>query len=442
MHKKRSIKLPLYKGATPLKFDRVTMPGTKYAWLLAVLFCCYGNGIAQPVKPLYVKDAKAENRTRLYKSLVAGISRNLSMPLNDSTEENWMDAFYSIELLRYRSPWVEGRIHEGFKSIHERSVYYQRSLIEMLYDSYPATFEKEVQALLDSTADAKVLAGCAAYLLKKGEGYKKAVEKNAARFRNTDTANPVITMMMGNLQYAPPVRASMSELLHHSFFKNATIVFSLQRKNRNFPGRVIVRDSSGNFVQDEGGNVFSVPQLARSISNMPGYISNGNTPQGIFRMYGMDVSKSSFIGPTPNIQLTMPFETSIRHFMNDSSIADSVWTEAWYRKLLPENWQACFPLYESFYAGKAGRTEIIAHGSAVDPAYYRGQPYYPITPTLGCLCTKELWNEQDGTRKESDQQKLVDAVNRAGGANGYYIVIELDDEQRAVEINDIRPLLK
>lgn len=424
-----------------MKYSTVIMPGTKYICLLAILLCCYGNVIAQPAKPLYVKDATTENRTRLYKSLVAGISRNLSLPLSDSTEENWMDAFYSIELLRYRSPWVESRIHEGFKGIQARSVYYQRSLIEMLYDAYPGSFEKEVKTLLDSTANAKLLAGCAAYLLRNRAAYQKAVENNVSRFFNADTSNPVVYMTKLNLENTPAIRAGMSELLHQPFFNKATIVFSLQRKNRNFPGRVIVRDSSGNFVQDDYGNLFSVPQLARSISNMPGYISNGNTPQGIFRMYGMDVSRSSFIGPTPNIQLTMPFETSIRHFMNDSSITDSVWTEAWYRKLLPENWQAYFPLYESFYAGKAGRTEIIAHGSAVDPAYYRGQPYYPITPTLGCLCTKELWND-DGTRKESDQQKLVDAVNKAGGADGYYIVIELNDEQRAVEINDILPLLK
>jgi hypothetical protein len=205
---------------------------------------------------------------------------------------------------------------------------------------------------------------------------------------------------------------------------------------------VIVRDSAGNFVKDAYGNVFSVPQLARSISNLPGYISNGNTPQGIFRMYGTDVSKSIFIGPTANIQLTMPFETGIQHFMNDSAITDSVWTEDWYKKLLPASWKNYFPFYETYYAGKAGRTEIIAHGTTVDPSYYRGQIYYPLTPTLGCLCTKEIWNEEDGTRKQSDQQKLIDALEKAGGADGYYIVIELNDEQRAVDINDILPLLK
>jgi hypothetical protein len=100
------------------------------------------------------------------------------------------------------------------------------------------------------------------------------------------------------------------------------------------------------------------------------------------------------------------------------------------------------PFCETFFAGMAGRTEIIAHGSTVDPSYYKGTLYYPLTPTLGCLCTKEMWDGETGKRKQSDQQKLVDALQQAGGADGYYIVVELNDEQRAVELNDLLPYLQ
>jgi len=61
---------------------------------------------------------------------------------------------------------------------------------------------------------------------------------------------------------------------------------------------------------------------------------------------------------------------------------------------------------------------------------------------MGCLCTKEIWNEEDGKRITSDQQQLVNAIQLAGGPNGYYIVIELNDEQRPVTPEDILPLLK
>ena len=89
----------------------------------------------------------------------------------------------------------------------------------------------------------------------------------------------------------------------------------------------------------------------------------------------------------------------------------------------------------------AGRTEIIAHGTTVDPSFYSGKAYYPFTPTAGCLCTKELWDE-NGKRIFSGQQKLTNAVKQAGGADGYLIVIEIDDAQRAVTINEVLPYLQ
>jgi hypothetical protein len=36
----------------------------------------------------------------------------------------------------------------------------------------------------------------------------------------------------------------------------------------------------------------------------------------------------------------------------------------------------------------------------------------------------------------------VDAVKSAGGANGYCVVIEIDDQQKPVSLKDILPFLK
>ena len=98
-------------------------------------------------------------------------------------------------------------------------------------------------------------------------------------------------------------------------------------------------------------------------------------------------------------------------------------------------------MLQSYFAGKAGRTEIIIHGTTVNPEYYRQQPYYPLTPTMGCLTSKEIWDEATGRRAESDQQKIIQALIAAGGANGYTIVVNIDDEQRPVMLADLLPLL-
>ena len=411
-------------------------------FIIAVLFTV----IAQPAtEVLYAKDTKTANREKLYKNLVNNaITKNLSVPLTDSTEENWIDAFNAMELIRYKSPWTDSRIQEAFKGAEKRSDDFQRSLVELVNSMYPFDFSKEVNKLMNTGITEKVFAMCAEYTAAAQPALIPEIKTRAKQWFIKDKENAIIKTLCYRLDHYTDknVLPSLKEILHQSFFKNAVVVYSFQRKNRNYPGLVIVRDSAGNFTKGLYTDFFYVPQLARSISNLPGYLSNGNTPQGIYRMFGFAVSRSNFIGPTPNIQLTMPVETSIQHFMNDSSITDTVWTETWYKKLLPSPWQNYMPFYESFYAGKAGRTEIIAHGTTINPSYYKGQPYYPLTPTLGCLCTKEIWNEEDGSRSISDQQQLVDTIQLAGGANGYYIVIELNDEQRPVTIEDILPFLK
>jgi len=74
--------------------------------------------------------------------------------------------------------------------------------------------------------------------------------------------------------------------------------------------------------------------------------------------------------------------------------------------------------------------------------YYIKQPYYPLTPTQGCLTSKEVWDENTGIRTQSDQQLLINSMIKAGGADGYAIVINIDDEQRPVLLYDIVPMIE
>lgn len=401
----------------------------------------------QPQAPVYYKGAVREQRNILYRNIVQyTITRNLSLPLRGDTEENYTDAFWAMELLRYKSPWTDSRIITAFDSIEKRTTPFQKALLELAYAIYPTRFLNQVTLLLNNTTDAKVFALSAEYLLRNNK-YPIAsfnVENKKQQLIKSTQDEAIIRQLLNRIQNPLHPKSSLpiAQVISKDFLKNNIILYSFQRRNRNYPGLALVRDSTGNFIIDETGEVFSVPQLARSINNLPGYLTNGNTPQGIFRMYGFDTSKTTFIGPTTNIQLTMPFETSLPHFFNDSTITDTVWTEEWYKKLLPAGLRNSEPLFESFYAGKAGRTEIIAHGTTVDPAYYTGQPYYPQTPTMGCLCTKEIWSDADGRRLQSDQQKLVNALQVAGGPHGYCVVIEIDDAQKPVTIQEILTLLK
>jgi hypothetical protein len=298
-----------------------------------------------------------------------------------------VDAFGGIALLHYTSPWIDGRINIAFDSLEKRSTYFQRALLELAYTRYPTLYTKQVNQLLQSCRDAKIFAMCAEYLLlnkQQSRGQLLSLIKKRQLVR-TEQDEAILSQLASRLEEPLNQRSSvpLSAIIHPGFLKNRTVLYSFQRHNRNYQGLAMIRDSLGNFVRSGDGSIFSVPQLARSLNNLPGYLTNGNTPQGIFRMFGFDTSKTYFIGPTTNIQLTMPVETSIMHFFNDSTITDTVWTEEWYKKLLPANLKQYRPLLETFYAGKAGRTEIIAHGTTIDPELYAGRTILPADTNHG-----------------------------------------------------------
>jgi hypothetical protein len=402
---------------------------------------------AQYDVPLYTSYTTEAARAKMNERLIKNsITKNLLLPLSDSTEENWEDAFDAMEVMNYHSPFVQSKVEAAFDSIGVRSVSFQRALMELAYANYPGKFIMQTNVLLEETTDPKIFAVCAEYLLqhKKTDAEKQILSKKLLeKFTDTAYKNPVLFMLSTRLKSADvnqqPVHEVLKDIVSKNFLPGQIVMYSFQRKNRDYPGMVLIRNADGNFVRDSSGNLFHLPQLARSISNLPGYLRNGNTPQGIFKMFGFGVSMSNFIGPTANVQMGMPVELSIQKFFDDSTILDSAWTIGWYQKLIPKKLQSYLPLYDSYYAGLAGRSEIIAHGTTIEPDYYAGKPYFPLTPTQGCLCTKEIWN---GKRLESDQQKLVNGLLEAGGANGYCVVIEIDDKQAPVAIKDLLPYLK
>jgi hypothetical protein len=432
----------------PLSIITAHLPFT-FAIMLCVITC---NATAQNDTTPVVKNTIKANRIKTYTNIINNsITKNLNLPLTDSTEENWEDAFYAMELINYKQPWVLQKVKIAFDGIEKRSEDFQRALLELCYTNYPTAYKEEVYTVIAKTFKAKIFAMAAEYLVQLDKeqalpllmtGYMRFPVIKA--LDSTESAKAILEVLESQVfgKVDKKFNNKIKELFKKDYLPSNTIVYSIQRKDRNFPGLVIVRGKDGNFITDETGTIFSVPQLARSITNLPGYLTNGNTPQGIFRMNGFDISKSNAIGPTENIQLVMPFETSVRYFLKDSSVTDTAWTPELYERLLPKTLQKYQPLFQTYYASAIGRTEIIAHGTTVDLEYYKGQTYYPYTPTQGCLCTKEIWSDKDGKRIISDQQKLVAAVKKAGGANGYLIVIEIDDQQKPVSINEILPYLK
>lgn len=385
-----------------------------------------------------------KNRYTLERTLNQNvIEKNLSLPITDSTESKWNSAFFALQYLQKHSPWIDNRIRYAVTEMHKRSPEFQRGLLELIYGMYPKPFHQEVAALLEQTDHPKVLAMAAHYLLlQPTPSLKETLIERVTQHIRKLHENPWMEQLLFHLTGVTATPPPILPFLHPDYLKGQVLVISLQRKNRNYPGLAIVRNRDGQFIKDSLGNLITIPQLARSLSGLPGYLTNGNTPEGILRMDGYGISKAGAIGPTTNLQLTLPMEYDARHFYRDSVQVDSIGHIDLYKQLLPDRWKNYFPVYEAYYAGKAGRHEIIAHGTTVKPSYYRSKSYFPFTPTLGCLCTNESWDDATGKRLESDQLKLVHAVEKAGGPDGYLIVLNLDDKQAPVDPEEIFALLK
>ncbi|WP_143075819.1 hypothetical protein [Parafilimonas terrae] len=417
----------------------------KYCFLIAALLFSAAVS-AQPPMPddmvfsrVTTKDAKAAR----YRYLAdTAIKQYLLDPLNDDNEGEWNDALWAMELLQYKDAFTRQKLGIAWNKAAQLSAYFQKNLLETTFSLYKTEFKTQALQLMQQTKSTAIFIRCAEYVLRadsvKGKQVVAALIKQKFPYDNS-----IGMRLLKSRIYAgkPQQRPPMYDIFDSSFLPGKTVIYSLQRSNRDYAGLVLIRKPDGTFLKDPAGGFFHTSQLARAITNYPFYITNGNTPQGILRFSGFDVSRLLYIGPTQNLQLQLPFEITASSFFADSNYIDSSWSLGLYASLLPASWKNYNNIYESFYAGQIGRNAIIMHGTTIDPQFYKDQTYYPQTPSLGCLCSFEDWNE-DGYRTVSNQQKIVNAINDIGIGEGYVVVIDIDDKRSNVDISEVLPLLK
>ncbi len=319
------------------------------------------------------------------------------------------------------------------------------AFLESVFGLYPGTFAPEIKKLLAKEKQSKLFAMEAAYLLEKdtSAGNKAYLLKLvAARFADY-TKNTVLLELRDYInnhnKYLQTTTPPIIDFFNNQKTLHQKTIYSFQRWNRDYPGLAIIQNTNGSFAKDSSGKLAVFRQLARAAGNLPYFITDGNTPQGIYSITGLRVSQNHFLGPTPNIQMVMPFEDD-QAFWGDSydSRKDALGN---YLGLFPASWQNYRPITEVFYAGKAGRSAIICHGTTLNPRYFTGKPYYPISPTLGCLCAAETWDASNGKLKESDQLRLVNTFLATPEDNGYVIVINLNNKQLPVSRLEIEQLV-
>lgn len=361
------------------------------------------------------------------------IEKNLLNNTVNWADSDYLGAFWAMGLMNYRSEAIDTVIAGFTGKLSCCSGDFQRAYLELIFQLYPYAFNSEIERFSQKTDNPELYAMAIHYLLRNETAKSKQVFQKALIEKFPDwEQSPILTMLNYDLSSQPNSLPPLLDLLKHDF-GNRVVVFSIQYRNRDYPGKVLIRGADGKFICDEQGKLFSIPQLARSVSALPGYITNGNSPQGIYSIEGISFSENVFIGPSPNIVLKMPFETTPSRFFHKIFFKKK-WHFELYRKLLPESWQDYQPIYESWCAGKAGRSEIIAHGSTINPEFYSNLQCYPMTPSLGCLTAHEEWSPVTGQCLTSNQIDFVNQLIKADGLAGYLILVEIEDSNEPIDI--------
>ncbi len=386
-------------------------------------------------------------RQRLDKDLRENtIGRTFSQELTKENEHRFESACWALAQFQFRNEKVEmglGKMSASYDSLEYDT---KRAFLEASYALYPTQYKERIRKLLETETHPKLFAMQAVYLYRLNpsvETQNEVLLKMVEQFPDYEQI-PLLTALQYYLQNEHTNRKkplpSIKELLSHYKKMGLKVILSFQRWDRDQPGMALIQNADGSIVRRADGRPLLFEQLARSGSSLPYFLTNGNTPQGLYSITGTAVAHNNFIGPTPNLQMIMPFEDSMHRFYHYTKEPLTDTLQA-FLQLWPPSWRNYTPIKESYTAGRIGRSEIIAHGTTIDPEYFKNQPYYPLTPTLGCLCAKELWNVTSGKLLVSEQFNLYSAFTATPGQKGYLIVINLDDQHKPVSREEVEKLI-
>lgn len=396
--------------------------------------------------PYTVKNEQAQKRRA---QVVKHANDLLTLPIGKDEDTAYpLDvALWNVSQFMVRTPASDSgvaRLVAGFDQLHEGT---QRSLLEVIYGMYAGEFTTQMQRIAGNATHPRTFAMAALhwYRAQPTPANRQWILQQLPRLQ----ANDKQKSMLGSLQrylYRDTLSTTLpalDSLFAHQQQHGFKVVYSFQRGDRDYPGLVAIQQADGRFARDAQGKLRLFVQLARSASNMPYFLTNGSTPQGLFVIQGTAISKNVFIGPTPNLQTAMMFEVPTPRFTHYMPIVFNAPPETIYRSYFPQNWQQWSGLMEAYEAGRAGRGEIIAHGSTIDPEWFAGKPFYPLSPTLGCLSGLELWNGNNGKIDRSDQFDMVDVfLKLPGGDKGYLMVINLDNKSQPVTPEEVEAFVQ
>lgn len=192
------------------------------------------------------------------------------------------------------------------------------------------------------------------------------------------------------------------------------------RRDRKFIGRMVLLNSDGSVKRN-----WSLPALCKGRANKPFYVSNGQTPCGIYQIDSVmpKANEKKLFGNNRRLKLEFESKETLESLFDELLLEHHFWKEA-------------------IIAKELGRSLLRIHGTGLkNNNFFSG--HYPHVTTSGCVSMRE-------TSKEDHQRELLDSLMKSlnletNFANevlikGTLVVVELDESKKAVESKDIEDL--
>jgi hypothetical protein len=418
-----------------------------FSTMLSLGFISAGAQLIYPKEKIYspvtiANEASAKRRADVIKK--ANDLNTLPIEKDDEASFNLDVGLWGIAQFRVRTPQSDSGIARLLNNYDQLTESTQRALLEATYALYPQDFINTMKSIALRAGHPRnfAMAALHVYRAEPTEATRQWIRQRIKQVSGNENQQIMLQVLSRYITGEnPQPMPSFDSLFARQQVHGYKMVYSFQRANRNYPGLAVVQFAGGNFARDSMGQIKMFVQLARSGSNLPYFLTNGSTPQGLYTITGTAISSNVFIGPTPNLQTAMMLEVTPAVFAHYFPIVYNAPPERIYRSYFPENWQNWPGLMEAYDAGRIGRSEIIAHGSTIDPEWFAGETYYPLSPTLGCLAGLELWNKKTGRIDRSDQLDLVNTFIETKGSQGFMMVINLDDKKAPVTREEVEALV-
>lgn len=401
---------------------------------------------AQSVFPQARTDARLEHRQQQVNQIRSENFDLSQRPISAANADYWQNLLWTTAVVEPQAAYVDQAI-ASILTLTMPDVAAEREIVKaalqvgtQLYLSHPSFYTSVGQQFYQIAAfspNPEWTAMALSALSRQGmavEQRQALVERIQQRFPNWVNQVHLYTTLRDVGEMARPSSLPpLQDLLNWQVAPNQLHLYVLCGGDRGDLCQAMLKDASGQFVREPTGQLWATPLLLRSLHHLSWNFTRGQTPQGIFRIEGTRPQDSAdhfrAYGQFPLVKLFIPFEPGVREFLPGQPGTLSGGLTA-YQALLPPSWRNYYPIQQSYWAGKAGRSYFRIHGTGEDPGFFTNNSRYPTSagwnPTIGCLSALELY-DLTGRLQSAHMPEILQTLTSIGGPNfsGYLIVVDL-----------------